>query len=105
MFFETDPYLTRTELEYLRRTLELARERGIPFIFLKLPFAQSIPAAKVNAYWEKYEKYLLDAAGPFRVLSPPAQPDSHYISAGHLNAAGVSAILPHLSEGLGTCFR
>lgn len=105
MFFEKDPYLTRTELEYLRRTLELAREKGIPFIVLKIPFPQSVPRAKADAYWVKYEQFLLDAAGPFRVLSPPAMPESHYISAGHLNLKGVEAITPYLSEGLGSCFR
>lgn len=105
MFFDKDPALTRTEQIYLKRTLELARDRGIPFIFLKVPFPASIAAERVTAYWLKYEQFLLDAAGPFRIIAPPPMPEASYISAGHLNQKGLDAMTPYVQNGLETCFR
>lgn len=105
MFFAGPPSLTRTEEEYLRRTLELARERGIPFVVLKIPFPDSVPAEKTRPYWEAFEEFFLRAGAPFRVIAPPPMPESQYISAGHLNAKGVQELTPKVERALEMCYR
>ncbi len=105
IIFENLPSASPSDKEFLRRTLLLSQQKGIPFIVLMLPFPDSLPPRKAAEYRLQYERMLESIGGPFRVLAPSPLPADHFASAGNLNEKGINALMPQLEGAMSMCFR
>ena len=109
MTYAEDPKMNRTEEEYFRRILLLLKEHGVKLYLVKIPFAQTVPTNLAEDFWKKYDALLSRmGAGPnsdVTHLNPAPLPESHYISAGHLNRTGIGEMNHVLAKSVASCFR
>lgn len=99
-----EPHLDSEELKHLGQLLGSARDHGIAFVLVKIPFALSVPAETTVSYWIKYEDLLLASGGPFRLFVPPALPDSHFSSPRILNYEGAKKVASLIQPALENCY-
>jgi hypothetical protein len=103
--YDRAPAMTRTEEEFFRRFLVLLESHGIRFFLFEVPFAESVPAGEAEAYWRSYESLLREVPAAPVLLRPPPMPPELYLSAGHLNSAGIRRAAPFVRGAVKECFR